>query len=333
MKMTQNNIGPAEAVSVTACARLHLGFLNLNGGSHRRYGSIGVGIKGFSTALNVSHSDRVDVCGADDEFIARISQTVLDYFRIDSGVRVEVEECIPRHQGLGSGTQMALALGAAITGLYGMDTSVEELAAATGRGGRSGVGLGVFRHGGFVVDSGKTGVHKPPVLIFRHDFPEEWQFVLVMDETNRGISGKEELEAFNSLPDMSGEASAEICQQVLMEMLPSIMENDCVQFGASVGRVQACVGEYFSAVQGGIFASDRVRRTLELLEENKATGIGQTSWGPTGFAVFPDRLTAMRAVDKVAGQDTRVTLRLAGAENRRARISRYEPSGRKRIPG
>ena len=112
-----------------------------------------------------------------------------------------------------------------------------------------------------------------PTLIFRHDFPEEWQFVLVMDERAKGINGIEEIEAFNTLPDMSSEASAEICQQVLMQMLPSIIERDCGQFGASVSRIQARIGEYFSAAQGGLFASDNVKRTLEFLLENKATGV------------------------------------------------------------
>ena len=327
--MTQFDVGVAESIRVAASARLHLGFLSLNGDKDkRRYGSIGVGIKGFSTAVNISHSDRVDVCGADDEYIARLTQAVLDYFRIDSGVRVEVEEHIPRHQGLGSGTQMALAIGAAITGLHGIDAGVDELATATGRGGRSGVGLGVFQHGGFIVDSGRSEVHRPPTLIFHHDFPEEWQFVLVMDEEARGISGEEEVEAFNSLPDMSPDASAEICRLVLMEMLPSIIENDCVQFGASVGRIQASIGEFFSTVQGGLFASDKVRQALELLQENKATGIGQTSWGPTGFAVFPDRKSAVQAVDMLIGLDSGVKLRIAAAENRRARISRFGPAVR-----
>jgi len=319
---TREDIAAAESVRVAAAARLHLGFLDLNGGLHRRYGSIGVGITGFSTVVSVCHSDRVDIEGADDEYIARITETVLDYFNLNSGVRVEVEEHIPRHQGLGSGTQMALALGAAITGLFGIDTTVEELALATGRGARSGVGLGVFKEGGFILDSGKTGGHRLPTLIFRHDLPEEWQFVLVMDERAKGINGMEEIEAFNSLPDMSSEASAEICQQVLMQMLPSIIEKDCGQFGASVSRIQARIGDYFSAAQGGMFASDNVRRTLEFLLENKATGIGQTSWGPTGFAVFPDKKSAMQAVDNLIGRDMQVSLRFAGAENNKAQINR-----------
>ena len=321
--MTQNNSGAAETVRVAAPARLHLGFLDLNGGADsRRYGSVGLGITGFSTVVNVSRSDRVDIDAEDDEYVARIAEAVLDCFQIRSGVRVEVEDCIPRHQGLGSGTQMALALGAAITGLYGIDAGVEELATATGRGRRSGVGMGVFKHGGFVVDSGRVGGGRLPTLIFRHDFPEEWQFVLVLDEDARGISGTEEVQAFNSLPDMSVEASAAICQQVLMGMLPSIIEKDCRKFGASVSGIQASIGEYFSTVQGGLFASDNVRQTLEFLLENKAMGIGQTSWGPTGFAFFPDKKSAQAAMGHFAGRDGRVRLLLAGAENNRAQITK-----------
>ena len=320
---TREDIAAAEPVRVAAAARLHLGFLGLNGGLHRRYGSIGVGITGFSTVVSVCHSDRVDIEGADDEYIARITETVLAYFRLNAGVRVKVEEQIPRHQGLGSGTQMALALGAAITGLYGIGATVDELALATGRGARSGVGLGVFKEGGFILDSGKTGGHRLPTLIFRHNLPEEWRFVLVMDDRAKGINGMEEIEAFNSLPDMSSEASAEICQQVLMQMLPSIIEKDCAQFGASVSSIQARIGDYFSAAQGGMFASDNVRRALEFLLENKATGIGQTSWGPTGFAVFPDKKSAVQAMDNFAGRESQVRLLVAGAENSGARVGRW----------
>ena len=321
LKTTRNDIAAAETVRVAAPARLHLGFLDLNGGSRRRFGSIGVGITGFTTVVNVGHSDRIDVSGGDDEHIAGIAQTVLDYFRINTGVRVEVEECIPRHQGLGSGTQMALALGTAITGLYGIDTGVEEIAAATGRGRRSGVGLGVFTQGGFILDSGRSEGRRLPTTILRHDFPEEWRFVLVMDTRAEGISGTDEVEAFKSLPGMSPGACAEICRQVLMQMLPGIMEKDCDRFGASVSSIQSSIGEYFSAVQGGSYASENVRQTLEFLLEHNATGIGQTSWGPTGFAIFPDAKSAQRAVNQFAGRDNGTRLLVACAENNRAHIS------------
>ena len=328
VKTTRNEFAVAETVRVAAPARLHLGFLDLHGAGRKRFGSIGVGITGFSTVVNVSRSDQIHVSGAHDEYITGIALTVLDYFGIDASVRVQVEQYIPRHQGLGSGTQMALALGTAITGLFDIDADIDDIAVATGRGRRSGVGVGVFRHGGFILDSGRSEGRRLPTTIFRHDFPEDWRFVLVMDARTEGISGTDEVEAFRSLPDMSPGTCAEICRQVLMQMMPGIMEKDCERFGASVSSIQAIIGEYFSAVQGGAYSSENVRETLEFLLEHGATGIGQTSWGPTGFAVFPDGKSAQQAMDDLAGRDNGVTLMLAAAENNGARVINMDAQDR-----
>lgn len=311
-----------ETVRVAAPARLHLGFLDVPGGSRQRFGSIGVGITGFSTVVSVSRSERLHIHGADEDYIAGIVHTLLDYFHIDSGVRVEVEQHIPRHQGLGSGTQMALALGTALANLFDIDAGVDDIAVATRRGRRSGVGLGVFRQGGFILDSGTSAGSRLPTVIFRHAFPEAWRFVLVMDRRARGLSGADEVKTFQSLPAMDSAAGAEICRQVLMQMLPGLVEKDCRRFGASVTRIQASIGAYFSAAQGGRYASEGVGQTLTLLLEYNATGVGQTSWGPTGFAIFPDEKSAQRAIDALAGNDDRVSLLVAGAENNRARINR-----------
>ncbi len=320
MRTIRNDHAAAETVRVAAPARLHLGFLDLNGGDERRFGSIGVGITGFSTVISVSHSERLDINGAQDEYIAAIAQTVLDCFHITSGVRIQVEEHIPRHQGLGSGTQMALALGAAITRLYGIDAGVDDIALATGRGRRSGVGLGVFRHGGFILDSGRSEGRSLPTVVFRHAIPEPWRFVLVMDTRDQGVSGTDEVDAFKSLPDMDPGVCAQICQQVLMQMLPAIIEQDCRRFGAAASSIQASIGDYFSSVQGGAYANENVRQALELLLERDAAGAGQTSWGPTGFAVFPDEQSARRAVNDLAAQDNGLSFVLAAAENNPAQV-------------
>ena len=314
-------------VRVVAPARLHLGFLNLGGDCHQRFGSIGVGITGFSTVVSASRSEQVDIDGENEGYIADIVAAVLDCFHINAGVRVQVEQRIPRHQGLGSGTQMALALGAAVTRLYQVDASVDDIAVATARGRRSGVGLGVFRHGGFILDSGRSQGRALPTTIFRRDFPEVWRFVLALDEREQGISGRDEVQAFNSLPDLPAKTGADICQQVLMQMLPGLVEQDCARFGAAVSRVQASMGEYFSAAQGGSYASESVRQALELLLIHNATGIGQTSWGPTGFAVFPDEGSARQAMGALAGRVNGVKLLLAGAENNRAQITRSATAG------
>ncbi|ODR97035.1 hypothetical protein AUC69_13000 [Methyloceanibacter superfactus] len=44
------------------------------------------------------------------------------------------------------------------------------------------------------------------------------------------------------------------------------------------------MGAYFASLQGGIFTSPRVAAVLEGLRADGVTGLGQSSWGPTGFA-------------------------------------------------
>ena len=58
-------------------------------------------------------------------------------------LRIDIEEAIPSHCGLGSGTQIALATAAAFCALFGLTASVPELARGLERGARSGIGSGV----------------------------------------------------------------------------------------------------------------------------------------------------------------------------------------------
>ena len=313
-----------EAARVSAPARLHLGFLDLNGGLARRFGGLGVALKGLSTVATARRSDRIRVTGG-DAGVLRAATAALAYFRLDGGVEIEIQTAPPRHQGLGSGTQLALAVGAAIAALRGVEATVEDLALATGRGHRSGVGLGVFQRGGFILDGGRGAGRPLPTVVSRHDFPEAWRFVLAFASQGQGLSGAAEREAFKSLPAMPPATAATLCRWALMQTLPALVEGDCRQFGESLSRIQACCGEYFAPAQGGeAYANAAVRRAVEFLLTRQATGGGQSSWGPTGFAVFPDENAAgeaMRAFNQQApAGENQVTLRLVGAENNAARI-------------
>jgi predicted sugar kinase len=44
------------------------------------------------------------------------------------------------------------------------------------------------------------------------------------------------------------------------------------------------MGAYFAPMQGGPFVSATVAKVLERLAAQGVTGLGQSSWGPTGFA-------------------------------------------------
>ena len=115
-----------------------------------------------------------------------------------------------------------------------------------------------------------------------------------MDQSLHGLHGPEEPAAFAALPKFSTAASAEICRLVLMQALPALAERDIAPFGAAITQVQALLGDYFAPAQGGRFTSPRVSAALASLLQCGAAGVGQSSWGPTGFVFARDEAEARR---------------------------------------
>ena len=70
-------------------------------------------------------------------------------------------------------------------------------------------------------------------------------------------------------------------------------------FGAAINELQHCVGDYFSPAQGGRYTSKRVGEVALTLQELGAACIGQSSWGPTGFALAASEADAQAMVRAV----------------------------------
>lgn len=312
-----------DSVTVRAPARLHLGFLDMNGELGRRFGSLGLAIDAYETHISVRRAAETSVCGMEAERARQVLTNLSGALGIDSSFAVSIETAIPAHIGLGSGTQLALALAAALHHLARRTGDLSQYAALTQRGARSGAGIGLFATGGFVVDGGRGANTNIPPIVARAIFPEAWRIVLVSDRSQRGVSGADEIDAFAALPQFASAHAGEICRRVLMQVLPGLAEADIVSFGSGVSAIQEIVGDYFSPVQGGSrFKSRAVEALLHDLALAGATGIGQSSWGPTGFAFLPDGQTAERLVAGVAPKaaEMRLDIRICKALNRGAMI-------------
>lgn len=286
----------ANSVQVRAPARLHMGFLDLNGGLGRRFGSLGMGLEEIATDLTVTPAAELSAEGPCSERALDCARRLLDHLQLKSGARIRIARAIPEHSGLGAGTQMALAVGTAVSRLHGQSLSPEELAMILGRGNRSGIGIGTFRHGGFIVDGGRGTHSGAPPVISRVPVPETWRVVLVLDAAASGLSGAVELEAFDRLGPMDENVAASLCRIVLMQILPALREGDCAVFGDGISRIQRMVGEYFSPVQRGQYGSDSVADAVSFLRRHGASGTGQSSWGPAGFALFANETEAFQAM-------------------------------------
>ena len=285
-------------VSVRAPARLHMGFLDLHGGVGRRYGSLGLALDGPFTRIRMEPATRFVVDGPDAARASRYAHTLAEHLGLSGGARIVVEEAIPPHAGLGSGTQLALAVGAGMARMFDRDVRTVDIAAVLDRGARSGLGIGLFDHGGFVVDGGSAGDDIPPPVIASHPFPSQWRVLLVFDRERQGVYGETEIEKFAALLEFPEADAAALCRLVLMCALPGVVQADLDAFGEAVGHIQARVGDHFAGVQGGRFASPGVSRVLEWLGSRDLRALGQSSWGPTGFAVCPNETAALRLMEE-----------------------------------
>jgi beta-ribofuranosylaminobenzene 5'-phosphate synthase len=301
-----------DSVTVTAAARLHLGFLDMNGGLGRRFGSIGLAIDRPETRLTIRRAAALAVEGPEAERASRHLTVLSSHFGINSAYHLTIHEVIPAHAGLGSGTQLALAVATALRHLEGLPPDNINDALLLKRGARSGIGVGLFEHGGLIVDGGRGAQTSTPPVIARLEFPSEWRLVIVLDRHTQGVHGGEEQAAFAGLADFSAASAAEICRLILIKALPALAEHDIGSFGAAIARLQEIVGEYFAPAQGGApYASAAVAQVMNELLQQGARGTGQSSWGPTGFAIAADAKEARRLCDLTRGKAAALGLDMA----------------------
>ena len=295
------------AILVTVPARLHLGFLDLNGGLGRQFGGIGLAISNFKTSLVIRCATQTDVSGPERKRVRQYLHTMERSLGHHDGHVVNILQTVPAHAGLGSGTQLALAVASGIRRLHNLPLEIEEDALRLGRGARSGIGIGLFHRGGLVVDGGHGSQSRVAPILTQLPFPEHWRIIVVLDPRRGGVHGRDEASAFTGLVPMPETDAAQICRLVLMKALPGLAEQDIVSFGDAIEQLQILLGNYFAAAQGGgRFTSPTVGSVLTALSAAGAHGIGQSSWGPTGFAFASSAKEAERlaqlAIEHPAGE-------------------------------
>ena len=315
-----------DSITVTIPARLHLGFLDLNGSLGRRFGSIGLAIGGLCTKITFRRAPKNHVSGPENERVAKHVGKMAQRIAVHGGYAVDVLEAVPAHAGLGSGTQLALAVAAGMRRLHDLPLDIQGDAFYLGRGARSGAGIGLFHSGGLVVDggNGKNGLPAPIVSHMR--FPDRWRIIVALDPARRGIHGAEEIEAFKRLPPFPDADAGRLCRLVIMKMLPAVAEEDIENFGSAIKEIQSCVGSYFAPAQGGSpFTSPQVEAVLAVLDREGAVGIGQSSWGPTGFAfaASADEADRLARIARGHPRGLGLDIRVCSGFNRAAEITVY----------
>jgi beta-RFAP synthase len=280
-------LGGEESVFVETAGRLHFGVLDLRGERGRWFGGIGAAAPAPTLVLSAEPSRTLQCTGEDSHRAAEFAARFLAHHGIRDGARIHVERALPAHAGLGSGTQLALAVARALAEVHDVPADVPGLARAVGRARRSAIGTWTFAGGGLVVEGGRQPDREEcGPLIARLMFPAAWRCVVAIPDTDaQAITGAVEDAAFASLPSPSERDVERVAHVVLMVLLPALADGDLPAFGHALTHIQEITGCWFASVQGGPYAMGPSERLIRRMSEWGACGVGQSSWGPTVYGI------------------------------------------------
>jgi beta-ribofuranosylaminobenzene 5'-phosphate synthase len=258
----------------------------------RHFGGVGLMVQQPGVRLRLEPAASWSVQGPLAERAWDFMQRCLQGLRCRGGPlpapqRLVVESAPPEHVGLGTGTQLGLAVGRAVSAAAGLEVPVAELACWLGRGARSALGVHGFAQGGLLVDAGKRHPQGLAPLVARLPFPADWPVLLITPAATSGLFGKLEEEAFRRLanyPPQPARTDA-LCRLILFGLLPAVAEHDWRTCGEALYEINRLAGEIFRPVQGGLYAHPQAEALVTFLRQQGVPGAGQSSWGPTLFAV------------------------------------------------
>lgn len=286
-------------------SRLHVTLIDLNG----KYGRIdgGVGITTRSPRLILEAKDGYndlqvefphsklsnDTVKDYQEKIFSATRKMNEYLGLNDGYHFKLKEIFPAHSGLGSGTQVSLAVARLILEMNDQELSIPKMAEIVGRGGTSGIGTASFQNGGFIVDGGHKSLMKrgflpssaskaaPPPIIARYDFPQDWKIVMVLPKVENKVFGDGEVNIFQKYcPIPLGEVE-KLIHLIFMKMMPAVIERDLDFFGDAINNIQT-IG--FKKVELKL-QNQFIKELMDNLRQSGAAGVGMSSFGPTVYAI------------------------------------------------
>ncbi|MCU0706477.1 MAG: hypothetical protein MUF18_21180 [Fimbriiglobus sp.] len=323
------------SVRVVAPCRLHFGLFHVpvDGLTHypdgrpvRKFGGLGLMIDNPCVTVTAHRSHHNHGNGSLGERTRRYLERLESITWTYPGWSMNADGP-PEHTGLGVGTALGMAVTAARHSSEWLRDSSEEvawsLAARVRRGERSGIGVIGFREGGLILDEGKDAEGSRANLAVRFYFPEWWRVVLVRPPVPPAWFGDRERTAFaRTRPADRALSLTDRLRALAYDLVvPSIEAGDFDTFAASIQEFNRLAGEPFHDDQGGPYAGAEVACVIDELIEMGAVGVGQSSWGPTVFAMCRDAEEAEHLAAKARERFSSATeVTVTAANNTGARV-------------
>ena len=104
-------------------------------------------------------------------------------------------------------------------------------------------------------------------------------------------------------PDANLRTTERLCRLAILGILPALHDADLPSFGESLHEFNLAAGEAFADDQGGPYCCGSVAELIRWLRAEGVAGAGQSSWGPTVFAMMESREAAQSLLNRaiVAG--------------------------------
>jgi beta-RFAP synthase len=291
-------------IDVRTGSRLHFGLICSGDGRPWNYGGVGLMIRqpGWTLHARPAHGP-ADIVHAGDEVARRIAavRSALTDETNPRGIEFTISQEPPRHAGLGSGTQLALAVAAATQRLHGRPATDLNSAQQVGRARRSAIGSAGFLFGGFLADRGldRDGQRLP---VDRRAVPEQWRFVVVRPTRGHGLNGADETAYFQQRRQMPEELVARLVLVVEDQLIPAITAMDCAAFASALECYGRLAGEFYAAEQGGVFAHPTIRALAGHLRRLGIPGLAQSSWGPAACIPVASPAAAQELMAQIPGE-------------------------------
>jgi len=306
-------------IRITTPCRIHLSLIDENGYTGRVDGGIGLMLNRPNVVFEASNNAQEFKIEANKyyresiEVINEKASRIFKAFNVNNkNFHFHLKQYFPSHVGLGSKTQLSLAIATAITKLKNMSNlSLRELTKLVERGGTSGIGWRGFEAGGFILDAGHDfgkGKEKetflpssasananPAITLLRYPIPENWSFLLAIPNVKKGAYGDEEISIFQSHAPIPKEEVNEVSHQILMKLIPGLMKKNLECFGEGLIRIQN-IG--FKKIEISL-QHQIVKDLLKFFDSYGLKAYGMSSFGPSVIGITENEDTTASLLKEV----------------------------------